>query len=99
MSDSDSSLMPPGAMCSESPVFAPWSTGSPHSGAPSRGNRTNSSAASGMPCANIRQASATGIPQFDGCGADCGCIVSTISVAPSSTIAGTAASAANIDCP
>ena len=47
----------------------------------------------------LRCVDQTGVRQSESAGADCGETVSTISVAPSSSNAGTTANAASSDCP
>ena len=86
----------PGAIVSDSPVVAPASAGMPQSGAPTRGNSTNSSAAIGIPWSIItpvRLIASTGRREE----ADPGARASASSVAPSTSSTGIAAIAANGD--
>ncbi len=94
-SDSESSLIVPGAIRSDRPLRPAWSAGRPHSGAASRGKSTNSTAASGNPCSSSLAVRASGA--VHDCPAAVGGRARTSRTAPMSRTTGTAAIAASTD--
>ncbi len=98
-SDSDNSLIIPGAIRSERPVVALRSAGRPHNGLASRGKTRNSAAAIGRPCAIIVAVRAQAARHAGATPDELSLHASDSSAAPVASTAGNAAAAASIDWP